>query len=95
MWWGVAAGADARGAPLPAWLWIAAVAPALVALFSFLPWLYGHLWPGPSLVVLGLAIVVSPLVDRRLAGAVPRWWMPLRLRLSIGLGLASIALGLH
>lgn len=83
-WWGLAAShADA-----PGWTYGAAVAPSLIALASALPWATGDEWPGPSLVLLGLCILLSPLVDIRLlrAGIAPDWWLRLRVPLSIGLG---------
>ncbi|MEH3108136.1 MAG: DUF3429 domain-containing protein [Sphingomonas fennica] len=90
LWWGLAAPLGDRA---PGWLWIAAVAPSLVAFAAFLPWVFGAEWPGPSLVVLAVAILASLGVDRRLvrAGIAPIWWMALRLPLSIGLGLLTLA----
>lgn len=93
LWWGIAAGAEARGIKVAAWLWIAAVAPSLLALATYLPWVFGLDWPGPSLVALGLAIPASLAVDRRLDGReAPDWWWNLRLPLSAGLGLATLLL---
>ncbi len=92
LWWGLAATA----ARPPAWLWIAAVMPSLAAFASFLPWALAGSWPGPSLVLLGGAIMASLAVDRRLVrdGLAPDWWMRLRLPLSAGLGMMTIAIGL-
>lgn len=89
MWWGLAARGPDRALP---WIWLAAVAPSLLALATFLPWAFGATWPGPSLAVLGLALLASLLVDRRLVAddLAPAWWMALRLPLSIGLGLLTI-----
>lgn len=89
MWWGLAARSPERA---PAWIWFAAVAPSLLALATFLPWVFGATWPGPSLAVLGLALVTSLFVDRRLVAddLAPAWWMALRVPLSIGLGLLTI-----
>lgn len=90
MWWGLAA----RGSnDPPAWIWPAAVAPSLIALATAIPWAVGAAWPRPSLVVLGVALPASLLVDRRLAadGLAPAWWMGLRLPLSLGLGLLTVA----
>ena len=85
LWWGLAA--RQPGTP-PAWIWLAAVTPSLIALASAVPWAIGAAWPGPSLVVLGLALLGSLLVDRRLAakGLAPAWWLTLRTPLSVGLG---------
>jgi len=97
LWWGLAA-APGNAAPPPGWLWIAAIAPSLVALATALPWAIGARWPEPSLVVLGLSLLLSLLVDRQLAATAlaPTWWMALRLPLSLGLGtltLVAAALG--
>ena len=92
MWWGLAARADRP----PAWLWIAAVAPSLLALATAVPWAIGVAWPGPSLVVLALALYASLLVDRRLVamGLAPPWWMALRVPLSTGLGTLTLLIAL-
>jgi hypothetical protein len=95
MWWGLAA---AAGDETPAWIWVAAVAPSIIALATALPWAIGAAWPGPSLVILGVAVLASLLIDRRLRakGLTPAWWMSLRAPLSAGLGavtLAAAALG--
>ena len=97
LWWGIAAAAQARGDTAPGWLWVAAVAPSLIALLTYLPWVFGDPWPGPSLIVLGIAIAASAMIDRTLVarhpGWCPPWWMPLRYNLSFGLGSATLALG--
>ena len=95
MWWGIAAAAPAaqRRRTL-GWLWIAAVLPSLVALACFLPWALDWAWPEPSLVMLGGALLVSLGVDTKLGALAPRWWMALRVPLSTGLGLATIAAAL-
>lgn len=85
LWWGLAARDPARA---PGWVWLAAVAPSLVALASALPWAIGQPWPGPSLVLLGLSLAATILVDRALdrAGLCPPGWIRLRTLLSLGLG---------
>lgn len=90
LWWGLAARAEAP----PAWLWVAAVVPSLVALASAIPWSEGKAWPGPSLVVLGIALIAALAVDWRLArgGLAPAWWLSLRVPLSLGLGLSTLAI---
>ena len=95
MWWGIAATAPAaeRRNAL-GWLWIAAVLPSLVALACFLPWVFGWAWPEPSLVMLGGALLVSLGVDAKLGALAPRWWMALRVPLSLGLGLLTVAAAL-
>lgn len=90
-WWGLAA----RAPDPPRWTWIAAVSPSLVALAAIAIMLSYR--PTQSLVavaLLGGAILLSPLVDRAFvrAGLAPDWWMALRLPLSIGLGLLTLAL---
>lgn len=92
LWWGIAAAA----AKPPEWLWVAAVVPSLVALASAIPWAVGAPWPGPSLLVLGIALIAALGVDLVLAraGLVPRWWMSLRVPLSLGLGVLTLLLSL-
>ncbi len=90
MWWGLAA-ADGRRSP--AWVWIAAVVPSLIALASAYPWMVGAPWPGPSLVMLGIALIGSLGVDWKLRdlGLTPAWWLTLRIPLSLGLGGMTLA----
>jgi hypothetical protein len=84
VWWGQAL--TLKNAP--GWIYAAAVAPSLIALATYVPWVVGAEWPGPSLIVLGVCLMLSPLVDR----AIGRWvvlpdgWMRLRVMLSAGLG---------
>lgn len=94
LWWGLAAGSPDEARRAPQWLWVAAVTPSLLALGTYLPWVFGAQWPGPSLFVLGIAIVASVLVDLRLVTVRPTWWMSLRLPLSFGLGTTTILLAL-
>ncbi|NIJ62674.1 DUF3429 domain-containing protein [Qipengyuania flava] len=95
MWWGIAAAAPAaQRRKTLGWLWIAAVLPSLVALACFLPWALDWAWPEPSLVMLGGALLVTLGVDAKLGALAPRWWMTLRVPLSTGLGLATIAAAL-
>ena len=85
IWWGIAASVAGRA---PAWLWIVAVVPSLVAFASAIPWVIGAPWPGPSLLVLGSALIAALAVDLRLVrlGLAPAAWMALRAPLSLGLG---------
>ena len=94
-WWGIAASAPAaeRRRTL-GWVWIAAILPSLSALAAFMPLVFDLAWPEPSLVALGGAILFSPLVDRALGPLAPRWWMALRVPLSLGLGSLTIAAAL-
>ena len=84
VWWGQALSVSNA----PRWIYGAAVAPSLIALATYLPWVVGAPWPGPSLVVLGLCLVASPLVDRAIGRGltVPSGWLRLRFFLSTGLG---------
>ena len=89
VWWGQGI---AHGNPSPAVL-IVSVMPSLLGLALFIPWTLGWAWPEPSLLWLGLFLMLSPLVDRWLAlGGAD--WMKLRWRLSIGLGALTLALGI-
>ena len=91
LWWGVAA---SQPHP-PEWIWVAAIAPSLLALATAVPWAIGQPWPGPSLLILGVALIGALAVDYALAklGLVPPWWMSLRVPLSLGLGVLTVALG--
>lgn len=89
IWWGVALGVH----DTPRWAFGAAVAPSLIALVLWFPWMVGWPWPGPQLVWLGLLLALSPLVDRAL-GFAPPGWLALRWQLSLGLGGLSAAIGL-
>ena len=93
VWWGLA---TMGGSRTPRWTWVAAVVPSLLALATAWPWATGGNWPSPSLLVLGLLLGLSPLVDLRLkaAGLTPAGWMVLRMPLSLGLGFLTILAGL-
>jgi len=87
MWWGVGVAsrkADAPAAPIFA----LSVAPSLLAFATYLPWIWGLDWPGPSLAWLGIFLLLSPLGDRWLGKRcdLPVGWMRLRWHLSLGLG---------
>jgi Protein of unknown function (DUF3429) len=84
VWWGQALSMKSA----PGWIYAVAVAPSLIALATYVPWVIGAAWPGPSLVVLGACLILSPLVDRAIGRGVelPAGWMRLRLTLSGGLG---------
>ena len=66
----------------------APVMPSLIGFAAYLPWIFGWTWPGPQLVVISLALLLSPLVDLQLARtiALPKGWLGLRRTLSLGLG---------
>ena len=93
MWWGIAAQADVRALR---WLWFAAVTPSLIAFAAALPWAFGTPSPGASLIALGMAILGSLVVDRRLraAGLAPGWWMRIRTPLSVGLAGMTLVIGI-
>jgi hypothetical protein len=87
MWWALGAttrkdDASANG------IFALAVAPSLLALATYVPWIWGLTWPGPSLAWLGFFLLLSPFGDRWLGVrcALPAGWMKLRWHLSIGLG---------
>ncbi len=84
VWWGLAL----VGRNTANWLYVAAVAPSLIAIATYIPWTLGWNWPGPSLAVLGLCLVGSPLIDRSIGQSVviSSSWMTLRWILSLGLG---------
>lgn len=92
VWWGV----ELIGLPQRPLVYFIAVQPMLISFALFMPWLWGWSWPGPQLVILGLAIMCSVLVDWRVIGSaimVPGW-LGLRIIASLGLGLATLAIGL-
>ena len=78
--------------------WLLAVAASLGGWAALLPWCLGWTWPGPSLVALGLVLLLSPLADRYLAtagtAAPPASWMSLRARMAGGLGTLTLLLGI-
>lgn len=87
IWWGfgmTARKTDAAAGPI----FILAVAPSLIALATYLPWIWGWEWPGPSLAWIGIFLLASPLADRWLQHRchLPAGWMTLRWHLSLGLG---------
>lgn len=94
IWWGVAARAPGEDPDIGAGTFAAAVVPSLVAMAILLAALLQQTlrWP---LVALGSALMLTLLVDRRLAaaGAVPPGWMALRIPLSLGLGALTILMG--
>ena len=87
MWWGLAA---AAASPPPRWVWLAAVVPSLWALAALGVGVALGL-PRVALLPLALAILLTPLVDRRLVrdGLAPHWWLRLRVPLSVGLALLT------
>jgi hypothetical protein len=92
VWWGLAV----LFPDAPRWTPLAAVMPSLIGLASFAPWLFGYPWPRPSLILVGLLLLVSPLIDRAIVGAAPGGdaWIILRVQLSTGLGVLSLLIAL-
>lgn len=93
LWWGLAA--QAKNAP--GWILYAAVVPSLIALASAWPWATGQPWPGPSMIILGAALIAALGVDWQLqkSGVAPPWWLSLRVPLSVGLGGITLLIGLR
>ncbi len=90
-WWGVAL----TTRPQERAVFVIAVVPALFSVALFLPWIWGWSWPGPQLIVLGIAIMASVLVDRRFVGpsiSSPAW-LRVRIMASLGLGLSTLFIG--
>lgn len=87
MWWGLGVTTRKDDASSYA-IFALAVAPSLLAFATYLPWIWGLEWPGPSMAWLGIFLLLSPLGDRWLSSRckLPVGWMKLRLQLSIGLG---------
>lgn len=92
LWWGLAAASPKA----PRWAFVAAIVPSLLAFATGIPWMIGTTWPGPSLIILALALILSLGVDFRLkqTGLMPDGLFALRVRLSLGLGTLTLALGL-
>ena len=91
MWWMQGLASNSRDAAPYA----LGILPPLLGWLALLPWSLGWNWPGPSLIVLGVALVASPLADHALAGRMklPERWMALRWSLGLGLGILSIITG--
>lgn len=88
IWWGIGIAMQQR----PKWLFEISVAPTLIAIGTMLPGIFNGIWPGPSIIVLGLCLSLSPLVDRWL-GFGDAQWQTLRLALSLALGSVTTAIG--
>jgi Protein of unknown function (DUF3429) len=92
LWWGLALASERKAG----WMFGAGVLPSLIALAAFAPWTLGMEWPGPSLILIGACLGISPLVDHAIARDImlADGWLRLRWLLSGGLGVLTIALGL-
>ena len=90
MWWMAGALSGLR----EPWVYVMAVLPSLAGWVALLPWCVGWTWPGPSLVALGLLLLVSPFADASLASrvALPAGWLKLRGAMAAGLGLLTLAI---
>ena len=95
IWWGFGVIARKDGVDANP-IFLAAVSPSLIAFATYLPWILGLDWPGPSMLLLGLGLMMSPLVDRWLQSQchLPDGWMRLRWQLSLGLGGLTFILGI-
>ena len=91
-WWGLAAQDKVR---VPSWIWLAAIAPSLIALATIAAWTIGRS-PGPSLMVTGTSLIAALGVDFKLAanGLCPPGWLRLRTPLSLGLGGLTILIAI-
>jgi Protein of unknown function (DUF3429) len=92
IWWGQAM----TRADSPAWISVVAIGPSLISFAAYMPWALGWEWPGPSLVILGLCISASPLIDRKIGRIVPFSAQCINMRwiLSVCLGGMTVILGL-
>lgn len=90
LWW-MAALVETRRHPGS---YLVAVLPSLVGWGAMLPWCFGWLWPGPSLLLLGFCLLASPWVDRAQpwADRLPAGWLRLRVMMASGLALSTLAL---
>ncbi|GEM73780.1 DUF3429 domain-containing protein [Sphingomonas aquatilis] len=91
IWWGFAMCAGVRQGEIAC----LAVAPSIVAAGLILLSVGGVISLALALVLLGVAVLLTLLVDRRLTaqGITPGGWMALRVPLSLGLGSLSIIIG--
>lgn len=89
-WWGLAVASPGA----PQWVYGVAIVPSLFAFATGVPWMIGATWPGPSLALLGIALIAALWVDVRLnrLDLMPDWMLSLRILLSVGLGLITLAL---
>lgn len=83
-WWGLVSRSHA---PVRGSVWLAAIAPSLIAFAALGAWAIGQS-PRLSLFVIGAALIGALGFDHRLEanGLCPRGWLRLRTPLSLGLG---------
>lgn len=91
LWWM----AGLLGGIRKAWIYALAVAPSLIGWGALLPLSVSTQWLQPSLMVLGVAVLASPLVDKVLSRHVslPQGWLRLRAIMAGGLGTLTLAIG--
>lgn len=89
-WWGLVSRSrtTVRGS-----IWLIAIAPSLIAFAALAAWIIVRT-PGPSLAVIGAALIGTLAFDRKLAanGLCPLGWLSLRMPLSLGLGVLTLFL---
>ncbi len=87
VWWGLAA----RAHDPPRWTWIASVLPSLWAAAALFALQWG--WNDAVLLALAAGLLAALIGDRALRreGLMPEWLWRLRVRLSVGLGVATVA----
>lgn len=92
LWWGIAATNPAGSR----WLYVAAVLPSLIAFGAGLLWIARTGSPGQSLMIVGLTLLGTPLIDWQLdrRGMVPTGYLAMRVILSTGLGVLTLLLAL-
>ncbi len=92
LWWGLGV---AHQNP-PHWLFTVSVLPSLIAFFSGIPWMIGTTWPGPSMLLLGGALMLALFVDHALfrQQIMSAAMFQLRIILSAGLGSLTVAIGI-
>lgn len=88
VWWGQAIMRSEQRV----WIYFAAILPSLIGFCLYMPWAFGWEWPGPQLVMLGLFLMASPLVDKNIGYGVNDW-LQLRWHLSLGIGAMTVVLG--
>lgn len=79
-----------------AWIYLLSVVPSLAGWAALLPLAFGWPWPHPTLTVLGLMLLASPLVDAAISRhiAVPQGWLRLRVSMATGLGSTTLAMAI-
>ncbi|OYQ34243.1 hypothetical protein CHU95_12405 [Niveispirillum lacus] len=78
------------------WPYLVAVVPSLLGWIALWPLAIGFDGIGTSLVLVGLLLLATPLVDRHLAKRItlPEGWIRLRVIMATGLGTLTLSLGL-